>query len=119
MVKKWEIYFLDFDPIKGSEQRGVRPALIISNDSVNKHLPLFTVIPFSSIKEGAKIYPSEVALPTSVTGLSKDSVAMLQQIRTMSTDRLQSVTKVGEITDKKYREKINRAIVEYFELEAT
>ena len=50
MVKKWEIYFLDFDPIKGSEQQGARPALVVSNDSVNKHLPIFTVLPFSSVK---------------------------------------------------------------------
>ncbi|MCL2751367.1 MAG: type II toxin-antitoxin system PemK/MazF family toxin [Firmicutes bacterium] len=116
MVKKWEIYFLDFDPTKGSEQQGVRPALVVSNDSVNKHLPVFTVLPFSSIKSGAKIYPTEVELPADITGLPKDSVVMLQQIRTVSLDRLRSVTKAGEITDVLYRGKINSALVDYFEL---
>ena len=117
MVKKWEIYFLDFDPTKGSEQKGVRPALVISNDSVNKYLPVFTVLPFSSIKEGAKIYPTEVELPAKATGLSKDSVAMLQQIRTISTDRIADARKAGEVSDRFYRDKINRALLEYFELD--
>jgi mRNA interferase MazF len=117
MVRKWEIYFLDFDPTKGSEQRGVRPALVISNDSVNKHLPVFTVLPFSSIKAGAKLYPTEVELPAPVTGLSKDSVAMLQQIRTVAVDRVQGMTKAGEVSDQEYRDKINRALIEYFELD--
>lgn len=117
MVKKWEIYFLDFDPTKGSEQRGMRPALVISNDSVNRHLPVFTVLPFSSIKEGAKIYPTEVALPAKITGLPRDSVVMLQQIRTVSPDRLQGMTKAGELSDPTYRKKINEALAEYFELD--
>jgi len=117
MVKKWEIYFLDFDPADGSEQRGVRPALVVSNDSVNKHLPVFTVLPFSSIKDGMKIYPTEVELPAQSTGLPKDSVAMVQQIRTVSAGRLRGLTKAGEITDKVCREKINRALIEYFELD--
>jgi len=116
MVKKWEIYFLDFDPAKGSEQKGLRPALVISNDSINKHLPVFTVLPFSSIKSGAKIYPSEVELPASITGLPKDSVVMLQQIRTISVGRVVGIQKAGEISDRNYRAKINRALIEYFEL---
>ena len=116
MVKKWEIYFLDFNPAKGSEQRGTRPALIISNDSVNKYLPIFTVLPFSSVKPGAKIYPTEVELPAGVTGLKKDSVVMLQQIRTVTADRIFG-QKAGEISDRIFRDRINRALTEYFELD--
>ena len=117
MVKKWEIYFLDFDPTKGSEQRGVRPALVISNDSVNRHLPVFTLLPFSSMKAGEKIYPTEVALPASITGLPKNSVAMLQQIRTIAIDRIAGIQKAGEVADPNYRDKITRALIEYFELD--
>jgi len=117
MVKKWGIYFLDFDPTKGSEQKGVRPALVVSNDSVNKHLSVFTVIPFSSIKAGAKIYPTEVELPASVTGLPKDSVAMLQQIRTIAVERIAGMQKAGEVNDRVYRDRINQALIEYFELD--
>jgi mRNA interferase MazF len=117
MVKKWEIYYLDFNPIKGSEQRGIRPALVISNDSVNQFLPVFTVLPLSSIKPGSKIYPTEVELMMNITGLPKDSVAMIQQIRTVSQDRIVNTNKSGEISDMHVRGKINQALIDYFELD--
>jgi mRNA interferase MazF len=116
MVRKWGIYILNLDPTVGSEQKGIRPALVISNDSINKHLSVFTVLPFSSIKLGKMIYPSEVELPISVTGLNKNSVVMLQQIRTISIDRIIDAQKIGEITDLDYRNRINQALIEYFEL---
>lgn len=115
MVKKWEIYFLDLDPTKGSEQRGTRPILVISNDAVNANLPVFTCIPFSSVKPGAKIYPTEVFMSTSESGLPKDSVLMLQQIRTVSNSRILG-NKVSEITDESLKQKINNALIMYFEL---
>ena len=52
MVKKWDIWFLNPDPVQGSEQRGIRPVLVISNDAVNDNLTIFTCIPFSSVKPG-------------------------------------------------------------------
>ena len=108
---------MDFDPAKGREQKGTRPALVISNDSVNKYLPVFTVLPFSSVKPGIKIYPTEVELPASITGLQKDSLVMLQQIRTISIDRIAGMQKAGEIYDRAYRDKIRQALIEYFELD--
>ena len=94
----------------------MRPALVISNDSVNKYLPVFTVLPLSSVKTGIKIYPTEVELPASITGLPKDSVAMLQQIRTISIDRISGMQKAGEVNDQIYRDRIKQALMEYFEL---
>ena len=88
MVRKWDIYFLDLDPTRGSEQKGTRPILVISNDAVNSNLPIFTCIPFSSVKPGAKIYPTEVYISAEESGLPKDSVLMLQQIRTVSASRI-------------------------------
>lgn len=116
MVRKWDIYFLDLDPTKGSEQRGTRPILVISNDAVNSNLPVFTCIPFSSVKQGDKIYPTEVFLSAAQSGLPKDSVLMLQQIRTVSTSRI-SGNKIGAINDPVLREKINQALKLYFELD--
>lgn len=116
MVKKWDIYYLDLDPIKGSEQRGKRPVLVISNDAVNDNLSVFTCIPFSSVKVGSKIYPSEVFLTASESGLPRDSVLMLQQIRTVSDIRI-SGSKVSSIIDESIRNKINHAILEYFDLD--
>ena len=116
MVRKWDIYYLDLDPTKGSEQRGIRPILVISNDAVNSNLPIFTAIPFSSVKPGAKIYPTEVFMTAAQSGLPKDSVLMLQQIRTVSINRIAG-SKISQINDIAIREKINEALKKYFELD--
>lgn len=114
MVNKWEIYFCNLDPTQGSEQRGTRPVLVISTNAVNHNLPVSTVLPLSSVKPGAKIYPTEVFLPTSVSGLPKDSVAMVQQIRTISHRRL--ANKVSTITDSETCDKILEACRAYFDI---
>ena len=75
MVDKWEIYFCNLDPTVGSEQKGVRPVLIISTNAVNHNLPVSTVLPLSSVRPDEKIYPTEILLDTCVTGLPKLSVA--------------------------------------------
>ena len=107
MVNQWDIYFCSLDPTQGSEQRGSRPVLVLSNDAVNHAIPVSTVAPFSSIKPGAKIYPTEVAIPASVTGL-------IQQLRTLSHNRL--TRKLSELVDEGYRQEIKEALRDYFEL---
>lgn len=114
MVNKWEIYFCNLDPTEGSEQRGTRPVLIISTDSVNHNLTVSTVLPLSSVKVNDRIYPTEVLLPEKVSGLPKLSVAMVQQIRTVAHSRLKN--KVGTITDEETRQKIEDACRQYFDL---
>lgn len=114
MVNKWEIYFCNLNPTQGSEQRGTRPVLIISTDSVNHNLTISTVLPLSSIKGNEKIYPTEILLSRDVTGLPKPSVAMVQQIRTIAHSRL--TNKVGTIVDKETKTKILEACRSYFDL---
>ncbi len=114
MVNKWEIYFCVLDPTRGSEQKGTRPVLIISTDAVNHNLPVSTVLPFSSIKPGSKIYPTEIKIPANIRGLPKDSVVMLQQIRTVSHGRLLNLA--GRITDADTQAKIAEACRNYFDL---
>ena len=113
MVNKWEIYFCSLDPTEGSEQRGTRPVLVISTDAVNHNLTVSTVLPISSIKENSKIYPTEVFLAKEISGLPKDSVAMVQQIRTVSNKRLTKV--VSKITDINLQNEILDACKNYFE----
>jgi len=115
MVKKWDVWYLNLDPTQGSEQKGIRPVLVISNDAVNDNLPVFTYIPFSSVKPGAKVYPTEVFMTVAESGLPRDSVLMLQQVRTVSVDRLHD--KAAVITDDAAREKIKQALIAYFELD--
>ncbi|MCL1873595.1 MAG: type II toxin-antitoxin system PemK/MazF family toxin [Clostridiales bacterium] len=114
MVNKWEIYYCSLDPTVGSEQKGTRPVLIISTDAVNHNLPVSTILPLSSVKPGDKIYPTEILLDQNVTGLSKQSVAMVQQIRTISHNRLSNPT--GRITDEDTREEILDVCRNYFDL---
>lgn len=114
MVNKWEIYFCNLNPTQGSEQQGTRPVLVISNDVVNHILPVSTVLPLSSVKAGDKIYPTEVFLSANITGLPKDSVAMCQQIRTVSHSRL--VNMVRTLNDINLQEKIKETLREYLEL---
>lgn len=114
MVNKWEIFFCDLNPTQGSEQQGTRPVLVISNDIVNHVLPVSTVLPLSSIKPGDKIYPTEIQLPAAMTGLPKDSVAMVQQIRTVAHQRL--INKAGELADNDLRETVKEALRQYFEV---
>ena len=114
MVSKWEIYFCNLDPTIGSEQKGTRPVLVISSDIINHNLPVATVIPLTSIEPSDKLYASEIKLDATVTGLPKNSAAMLQQIRTVSSKRLHNFS--GKINDNDAKEKIHQALKSYFDL---
>lgn len=104
----------NLNPATGSEQRGKRPVLVVSNDAVNHNLPVSTVLPLSSIKPGDRIYPTEILLMKASAGLPKDSVAMVQQVRTISHQRLEN--KAGELKDVMTQEKVKDAIRQYFEV---
>jgi len=114
MVNKWDIRFCSLDPAQGSEQRGTRPVLVVSNDAVNHALPVSTVLPLSSLNPGDKVYPTEVLLPSAITGLPKDSVAMVQQVRIVAHIRLNKLS--SRLVDEAAREQILNAIRLYFEV---
>ncbi len=113
MVSKWDIYFSNLDPVKGSEQRGSRPVLVVSNNAVNHSIPVSTVLPFSSVKEGTNIYPTEVFMPPEASGLQKDSVVMVQQIRTLSHKRLTQL--ISRLENREYQRNVLDALQNYFE----
>ncbi len=115
MVEKWDIFYVDLDPTRGSEQRGKRPVLVISNEGVNRFLPICTVIPFSSYKGEEKIFPTELLIYKDDSGLSKDSILMFQQIKTIDQSRFIQ-PKVGEIKNDSLKKEINNKIIEYFDL---
>jgi mRNA interferase MazF len=114
MVRKWSIYWVSLDPVSGSEQAGVRPALVISNDIVNEVLLVVTVVPLSSMKKDTRIYPTEVYLPMDLSALPKDSIAMVHQIRTISKKRMGN--QCGMINDEDIKNSINTTIKNYFEV---
>jgi mRNA interferase MazF len=93
-MKQRDIWLIDFNPVKGSEQRGVRPGVIISGNSMNDHLGIAIVCPLSS---KIKSLPGCITLrPNTRNGLGMDSEVLVFQVRTVSKERF--VKKLGEIT---------------------
>ena len=86
-IKRGEIYYADLSPVVGSEQGGVRPVLVIQNDIGNKYSPTVIVAAITSQLSKAKI-PTHVELSASEYNLPKDSVVLLEQIRTIDKRRL-------------------------------
>lgn len=91
-IKRGEIYYADLSPVVGSEQGGIRPVLIIQNNVGNKYSPTVIVAAITSKIAKAKI-PTHIELKASDYGLIKDSVALLEQIRTIDKRRLKE--KIG------------------------
>ena len=111
---QWNIFWAKLDPVKGSEQAGIRPAVVVSAEEVNKTLPILAIVPLTSIKPGRKVYPTEVFLSVSDTGLDRDSIAMAHQIRVISKERLSNTC--GKITSDKIRSKIRLSIKTFLDL---
>ena len=94
MVKRGELYYADLSPVVGSEQGGVRPVLIVQNNVGNKYSPTIIAAAVTSQLGKAKL-PTHIELPAGKFGLPKDSVVLLEQIRTLDKKRLKE--KIGEL----------------------
>ncbi len=105
--KRGEIYFADLSPVVGSEQGGVRPVLIIQNNVGNKYSPTVIVSAITSQLAKAKL-PTHIELPSEKYHLPKDSVVLLEQIRTLDKRRLKD--KISAIDTFKMKE-IDKAIL--------
>ena len=86
-VKRGDIFYADLSPVVGSEQGGTRPVLIVQNDTGNRHSPTVIAAAITSQTGKAKL-PTHIALSSQNTGLTKDSVVLLEQIRTIDKRRL-------------------------------
>ena len=103
-IKRNEIYYADLNPVKGSEQGGIRPVLVIQNDTGNKHSPTTIVAAITSKEEKAKL-PTHVEVDS--CGVERKSLALLEQIRTIDKSRL--IKYVGKLDGATVKE-INEAI---------
>ena len=100
-VKRGEIYYADLSPVVGSEQGGIRPVLIVQNDIGNKFSPTVIAAAITSQKDKTKL-PTHLEIESIGSGLSKDSVVLLEQIRTIDKKRLKE--KMGMLdTTSMYR----------------
>lgn len=113
-VKRGDIYYADLSPVVGSEQGGVRPVLIIQNDTGNRYSPTVIAAAITSQTGKAKL-PTHIDLPlTCSCGLSKDSIVLMEQIRTLDKRRLRE--RMGH-ADEEIMEKIDEAIAVSFGLQ--
>ena len=92
-IKRGELYYADLSPVVGSEQGGVRPVLVVQNDVGNKYSPTVIAAAVTSKINKAKL-PTHIELPSNSYGLAKDSVILLEQIRTLDKRRLKE--RIGE-----------------------
>jgi mRNA interferase MazF len=92
MINRGDIFLADLEPVKGSEQGGKRPVLIIQNNISNKYSPV-TIIAAITSKVFEKEYPTNVFLKKEESGLDRDSTILLSQLRTVDKKRL--LKKVG------------------------
>ena len=98
VIKRGDIFYADLRPVVGSEQGGIRPVLIIQNDVGNRHSPTVICAAITSKMNKAKL-PTHVELQATQGGLSKNSVVLLEQLRTIDKQRLKE--RIGSLGSEK------------------
>lgn len=111
-VRRGDIYYADLSPVVGSEQGGVRPVLIVQNDTGNRHSPTVIAAAITSQLGKAKL-PTHILLAAQCCGLPRDSVILLEQIRTLDKRRLRE--RMGHV-DAAVMERVDAAIAVSFGL---
>ncbi len=106
IVKRGDIFYADLSPVVGSEQGGTRPVLVVQNDVGNKYSPTVIAAAITSRINKAKL-PTHIEIDAARYGLSKDSVILLEQVRTIDKKRLRE--KIGRL-DEVQMVKVNDAL---------
>ena len=105
-IKRGDIYYADLSPVIGSEQGGLRPVLIVQNDVGNRYSPTVIAAAITSKMSKTKL-PTHIDIPCQNAGLSKDSVVLLEQVRTIDKQRLKE--KMGHL-DRNTMNNVDNAI---------
>ena len=111
-VKRGDIYYADLSPVVGSEQGGVRPVLIVQNDAGNKYSPTVIAAAITSQKYKTQL-PTHISVHGGGCGLQKDSIVLLEQVRTIDKTRLKE--RMGTL-DTAEMDRINKALTVSFGL---
>ena len=112
IIRRGDIYYADLRPVIGSEQGGIRPVLIIQNDTGNRHSPTVICAAITSRMNKAKL-PTHVAIDSKKYNIVKDSVILLEQLRTIDKSRLKD--KVCHL-DREMLDNVNDALLVSLEL---
>jgi mRNA interferase MazF len=105
-IRRGDVFWVDLNPVKGSEQAGRRPVVVIQNDIGNEAAPTVIVAPLTT-KSFTKQYPINVHIPRAVAGLKENSTVLLSQIRTIDKTRLDR--KIGHLPPT-YLKQVDQAI---------
>ena len=112
-VKRGDIFYADLSPVVGSEQGGTRPVLIVQNDTGNRHSPTVIAAAITSQTGKARL-PTHIDLPVDQScGLSRNSIILLEQVRTLDKKRLRE--KMGHV-EENVMEKVDLALAVSFGL---
>jgi len=114
VIKRGDMFYADLSPVIGSEQGGIRPVLIVQNDTGNKYSPTVIAAAITS-QTGKNKLPTHIEIGSEENGLKSDSVVLTEQIRTIDKSRLKE--KIGHIEDNTIMGKVNSAIGISFGLE--
>lgn len=97
-MKRGEVYEARLEPVEGSEQGGTRPVVIVSRDAINAYSPVILAVPCTTYQTGKRVYPTQVLIQAPDGGLTKDSIAMSDQVRVLSKTRLLHLR--GKLSDR-------------------
>lgn len=111
-IRRGDIFYADLSPVKGSEQDGIRPVLIVQNDIGNKYSPTVIGIPITTSIKRTNL-PTHVPIFSSINDIPKDSLILVEQIRTL--DKLRLKSKIGNL-DKITMDKVKEAIKRNFDI---
>lgn len=112
-VRRGDIFYADLSPVVGSEQGGTRPVLIVQNDTGNRHSPTVIAAAITSQLGKARL-PTHITVTGREVGLTKDSVILLEQIRTLDKRRLRE--HMGRLSEEQMS-KVDNAIAVSFGLD--
>lgn len=87
-MKRGEVYDARLEPVEGSEQGGTRPVIIVSRDAINAYSPVVLAVPCTTYQPDKRVYPTQVLIQAPDGGLTRDSIAMADQVRVLSKTRL-------------------------------
>ena len=112
LIKRGEVFLVNFDPTIGAEAKKTRPAVVVSNDINNAHSPIVSIAPITS--NVTKVYSFEVEIPQGVGGLKTRSKVMVNQTR--AVDKIRLIKKLGHLPEQILSD-INEALKLHYDLE--
>ena len=112
LIKRGEVFLVNFDPTVGAEVKKSRPAVVVSNDINNAHSPIISISPITS--KVTRVYSFEVEIPAGTAGLKTHSKIMVNQTR--AVDKIRLIKRLGQLPEPIMKD-VNQALKLHYDLE--